>query len=66
MERWAWRCGYCGEARAEHLDHIEPLSKGGADVEANMIPACARCNLTKGAKTLAEWALVVPVEPPPF
>ncbi|MER8014256.1 HNH endonuclease [Streptomyces griseoluteus] len=56
MRRWAYRCAYC-DARATHLDHVHPLSKGGADKESNMVPACAGCNLSKGAKTLAEWAL---------
>lgn len=55
MARWKWRCAYCN-ARATHLDHVEPISKGGADAERNMLPACAACNLSKGAKTLAEWA----------
>ncbi|MGI5347020.1 HNH endonuclease [Streptomyces sp. CA-250714] len=62
--RWGHRCGYGCNASAEHLDHITPLSRGGADAEANMIPACAACNLSKGALTLAEWALRD--FPPPF
>ncbi|MET9425626.1 HNH endonuclease [Streptomyces sp. NPDC006540] len=56
MRRWGYGCAYCPE-RATHLDHVIPLSKGGEDVESNMVPACQRCNLSKGAKTLAEWAL---------
>lgn len=56
MRRWGYRCAYC-DARATHMDHVHPLSKGGADKESNMLPACATCNLSKGAKTLAEWAL---------
>lgn len=56
MRRWGYRCAYCN-AKAEHLDHVHPLSKGGADKESNMVPACAGCNLSKGAKTLAEWSL---------
>ncbi|MFD7257804.1 HNH endonuclease [Streptomyces sp. NPDC059874] len=55
MRRWGYRCAYC-DARATHLDHVHPLSKGGADKESNMLPACARCNLSKGAKTLEEWS----------
>jgi 5-methylcytosine-specific restriction endonuclease McrA len=51
---------------ATHLDHVEPLSKGGADVESNIVPACAPCNLSKGAKTLAEWSLTFGPEAPPF
>ncbi|MFE9026211.1 HNH endonuclease [Streptomyces iakyrus] len=56
MRRWKHACCYCGK-RAVHLDHVHPLSKGGADKESNMVPACRTCNLSKGAKTLAEWAL---------
>jgi 5-methylcytosine-specific restriction endonuclease McrA len=54
LARWRYLCAYC-DARAEHLDHVHPISKGGPDAEENMVPACAQCNLTKGAKTLAEW-----------
>ncbi|MEU8792185.1 HNH endonuclease [Streptomyces sp. NPDC048643] len=63
MRRWGYRCAYCN-ARAEHLDHVHPLSKGGADAAHNMLPACAPCNLSKGAKTLADWALTFgPADP---
>jgi 5-methylcytosine-specific restriction endonuclease McrA len=62
MRRWGYRCAYC-DARAEHLDHVHPLSKGGADAEHNMLPACAKCNLSKGAKTLAEWSLTFGPKP---
>jgi 5-methylcytosine-specific restriction endonuclease McrA len=55
LRRWKSRCCYC-EATATHLDHVHPLSKGGADAEHNIVPACRTCNLRKGAKTLAEWA----------
>jgi 5-methylcytosine-specific restriction endonuclease McrA len=50
------KCAYC-DAPAEHLDHVVPLSRGGADAAHNLLPACAPCNLAKGAKTLADWAL---------
>lgn len=56
LARWGHACAYCGQL-ATHLDHVVPLSRGGADVEANIVPACASCNLSKGAKTLAEWSL---------
>lgn len=65
LERWRHTCAYCG-GFATHLDHVHPLSKGGADAEHNIVPACAHCNLSKGAKTLAEWALTFGPEPPPF
>lgn len=55
MRRWNWKCCYC-DAHATHLDHVMPISKGGEDIESNMVPACAACNLAKGPKTLAEWS----------
>jgi 5-methylcytosine-specific restriction endonuclease McrA len=65
MRRWRNACCYCNGV-ATHLDHVHPLAKGGADRESNMVPACARCNLSKGAKTLAEWSTTFGPEPPPF
>ncbi|MFI2188009.1 HNH endonuclease [Streptomyces sioyaensis] len=62
LSRWRYACAYCG-AHATHLDHVTPLSKGGADVESNIVPACAPCNLSKGAKTLAEWSLTFGPDP---
>ncbi|MFF8942864.1 HNH endonuclease [Streptomyces sp. NPDC014864] len=53
--RWGGLCCYC-DAPAEHLDHVQPLSRGGRDVLSNVVPACADCNLGKAALTLAEWA----------
>jgi hypothetical protein len=55
FSRWSGRCCYC-DAPAEHLDHVTPISRQGADAEWNLVPACATCNCSKGAKTLAEWA----------
>ncbi|MFJ4701937.1 HNH endonuclease [Streptomyces sp. NPDC088768] len=52
--RWGGCC-YCS-GPAEHLDHVTPLSRGGADTLSNVVPACAECNLSKAALSLAEWA----------
>jgi 5-methylcytosine-specific restriction endonuclease McrA len=65
LARWGNKCAYC-DSWAAHLDHVQPLSKGGADKASNIVPACAACNLAKGAKTLAEWAETFEPEPPPF
>ena len=52
------RCHYCNRAgtlfegpgqRPWHIDHMEPLARGGADDESNLTLACKRCNLTKNA-----------------
>lgn len=40
---------------APHLEHVNPLSKGGEHSYANCVVACARCNLSKGAKDIQEW-----------
>jgi 5-methylcytosine-specific restriction endonuclease McrA len=53
-------CAYCGETPETdrddlgatwHIDHVVPISKGGADDLSNMVKACRRCNLRKHAKT---------------
>jgi 5-methylcytosine-specific restriction endonuclease McrA len=46
------KCSYCGQEFAQkqlHIDHIEPLSKGGLHIAENLTLACQRCNLSKGA-----------------
>lgn len=65
LARWNHTCAYCGDF-ATHLDHVQPLSKGGADAARNIVPACQHCNLSKGAKTLAEWAETFGPAPTPF
>ncbi|WP_374215876.1 HNH endonuclease [Frankia sp. AiPs1] len=47
-------CTYCDEASTE-TDHIWPLSRGGPDTPDNIVPACSRCNRSKGTKLLTEW-----------
>jgi len=42
-------CWMCGGPK-EHIDHVKPLSKGGAHMLCNLRPACAKCNLTKKDK----------------
>jgi len=46
-------CAYCGRQPAAHVDHVEPLADGGRHCVENLLPACASCNLTKGARPLA-------------
>jgi 5-methylcytosine-specific restriction endonuclease McrA len=45
------RCVYCAaplEFDYATLDHVYPLSHGGAHVPGNVVLACARCNRQKG------------------
>jgi hypothetical protein len=52
------RCEYCGLAQAGqeatfHIDHVMPLSAGGATDEHNLASACVGCSLRKGARQRA-------------
>jgi 5-methylcytosine-specific restriction endonuclease McrA len=69
FERDKWRCHLCGvktpKAKrgtyaddAPELDHLLPLSQGGAHRYANVACACRRCNATKGSRPLGQLLLV--------
>jgi len=47
------RCRVCGGARNLEVDHIVPVSKGGASEEINLQTLCRRCNRRK-------WKQLVP------
>lgn len=49
------RCAYCGDPW-QHIEHVVPVSRGGVHGLRNLVPACARCNLTKHTAT---WAPAV-------
>lgn len=51
LERDAGRCGICGgevDQRDFHVDHVVPISAGGAHSYANTQVAHPSCNLRKG------------------
>lgn len=60
-EEWAeikatGSCMYCGRSDvALTMDHVIPLSRGGAHTKDNVVPACKPCNSSKKDKTPAEW-----------
>jgi 5-methylcytosine-specific restriction endonuclease McrA len=65
MKRDGYSCVYCGMTRKDHakvfgedltIDHVVPLSKGGADADANLVTACRRCNSSKRDKDVILWA----------
>lgn len=61
VARFGGVCAYCKVRPHEHFDHVIPLAKGGRHAIGNLLPACSGCNLTKGAKLLAEWRLLRPL-----
>lgn len=48
-------CIYCGTEDNPTVDHLIPLSRGGAHSLKNLAPACLSCNCSKGAKTPEEF-----------
>jgi len=52
-------CAYCGsKSKQLTLDHVLASSKGGINSWTNLVPACAKCNGSKGSKNLADWYTV--------
>lgn len=50
LARDKFTCRYCGlstDSSKLHVDHIHPVSKGGADNDTNLVTACADCNMGK-------------------
>ena len=46
-----WVCYYCGQ-EASQVDHVIPIASGGDPMSLdNLVPACKRCNLSKGKKS---------------
>lgn len=48
-------CLYCGSIESIQADHVVPIARGGTHSIGNLVPACARCNQSKGSKLLTEW-----------
>jgi 5-methylcytosine-specific restriction endonuclease McrA len=47
-------CSYCGQPSSV-VDHIDPLSQGGANEWDNLTAACLSCNSSKRDKPLLVW-----------
>lgn len=50
---WGGRCWACPEEATE-MDHVKPISKGGAHMLSNIRPICRPCNKSKSGR----WPLV--------
>ena len=57
-------CAYCGATprKGQRLtrDHLVPMSEGGATIQSNIVPACGKCNSSKGASEWREWFMAQP------
>jgi 5-methylcytosine-specific restriction endonuclease McrA len=59
LEAFGYRCAYCGTTGPLERDHRVPITKGGTDDPANIVPACKPCNVRKGAADPADWPLLI-------
>jgi len=57
LKRDDFTCQYCGVSSPDttlHLDHIEPVSKGGTNDPSNLTTSCHNCNIGKSDRLLTE------------
>lgn len=55
MEKYEYKCVWCGTQKNLSIDHILPRSRGGKDDIQNLSVACRSCNTRKGSKTAEEF-----------
>lgn len=58
LDKQKHRCANCrkGVNKSFHVDHIQPLSKGGSNDKANLQILCPHCNLSKHSLDPFDWA----------
>lgn len=57
LEEFGGLCAYCLGAPGTTMDHIVPISRGGAHDTENIVPACASCNASKGNRSLLQFVM---------
>lgn len=66
FQRDDYMCAYCGRrcpATALTVDHVIPVSQGGASTWGNTVTACPRCNQRKADRTPHEAGMKLLIEP---
>ncbi len=61
FKRDHFTCQYCGQKAPDivlHVDHIDPVSKGGSSEIINLITSCYACNLGKSDKRLTDTSAI--------
>lgn len=49
-------CAYCGDKTKKiHQDHVVPIARGGSNTLTNIVPACEKCNWSKGDSLVEVW-----------
>ncbi|HEY7771661.1 MAG TPA: HNH endonuclease [Marinagarivorans sp.] len=72
FQRDNYQCMYCGYRFLQSeltRDHVQPVSRGGADCWENVVACCKRCNQKKAAWLLSEIdmpLLALPYQPNPY
>lgn len=61
VQRDGFACRYCGSACFVDLtlEHVVPVSRGGASAFDNLVVACRWCNVRKGNKTVSEAGMTL-------
>jgi len=65
-EHYKHRCCYCGKKKTTselNLEHVIPISRGGATDWLNVVISCVPCNLKKAARTPQEAGMKLLVKP---
>jgi hypothetical protein len=61
FKRDSFTCQYCGGKAPDvllHLEHIQPVSKGGDNDLLNLVTSCQACNLGKGSRELSDASAI--------
>ncbi|WP_312800423.1 HNH endonuclease [Pseudomonas sp.] len=61
FKRDSFTCQYCGAKSPDvvlHVDHINPVSKGGDNEVINLITSCESCNLGKSDRLLSDTSSI--------
>ena len=48
-------CAYCGSDDRMEIEHVRPISNGGAHDISNIVPACQKCNASKRVNPMEDW-----------
>jgi 5-methylcytosine-specific restriction endonuclease McrA len=54
-KHFGFRCAYCFKRRKLEIEHVRPLSRGGARGVSNVVPSCRRCNCSKKKSQWKVW-----------